>query len=185
MNKEIWKDIKSYEGIYQVSDKGNVKTLRGRKRLLKLHIKTDGYHRVSLCVNYKVKYCQVHVLVWNAFGNKRKINGYEIDHINAIKNDNRIENLQLITHSENIKKNHRERPLDTNKYLSNKKLKGCFSMTEAAKLYGCSKQYISNLIFMKRLPAYRVGGRFLIESSEVEKLLEKKNANRKLKQISK
>ena len=72
---EIWKDIQNYEGSYQVSNYGRVKSLsrvdsRGNKRnekILKLDKDRQGYKNVYLCKNGKRKFYQVHRLVANAF----------------------------------------------------------------------------------------------------------------------
>jgi hypothetical protein len=111
--EEIWKDIPGYEGMYQVSDLGNVKSLpRQIKRkdgricffkgtFLKKVDNGDGY----LVVNLKSKTYFVSVLVAMAFLNhtpsKYKI---IVDHINNIRNDNRLNNLQLITTRKNTSK---------------------------------------------------------------------------------
>jgi len=116
--KETFKDIKYYEGYYQVSDLGRVRSLkrtiidkngiriRIKKKILKLSIEArTGYLKVNLCKNGKTKTRYVHKLVAQAF-HDHKPNGYRriIDHKNAIKTDNRAINLQEISQSENIKK---------------------------------------------------------------------------------
>ena len=102
---EIWKDIEDYEGIYQISNLGNVKSLnyRGTKqeRLLKLIPNKIGYINVQLCKNGIVKPFYVHRLVAIAFLNKDN-NKNEVNHINMVKTDNRVENLEWCTKSENI-----------------------------------------------------------------------------------
>lgn len=101
---EIWKDIKGYEGLYQVSNLGNVKSLnynktKKEKQLTKLTIM--GYIKVGLSKNGKVKVHFVHRLVWEAF-NGPIPEGMCVNHINEDKTDNRYpENLNLMTHREN------------------------------------------------------------------------------------
>ena len=105
MIKEIFKDIPNYEGLYQVSNLGNVKSIKfNEHRLLKFGL-TSGYRRVNLYKNKTRQHCQVHVLVCIAFLN-HKPNGHKIvvDHINNDKLDNRVENLQLVTNRENTTK---------------------------------------------------------------------------------
>ena len=62
--EEIWKDIKGYEGLYQVSNLGNIKTLHPRTngKIMKQHIKR-GYYQVGLRRGKERKYFQVHELV--------------------------------------------------------------------------------------------------------------------------
>lgn len=104
---EIWKDIEGFEGRYQVSNFGNVKSLgckrNGKKeKILKQHYDKRGYKKVTLSKNYELKSFSVHRLVAIAFlenlENKRTVN-----HINGIKHDNRVENLEWCTDSENTK----------------------------------------------------------------------------------
>lgn len=112
---ETFKDIPNYEGFYQVSNLGNVKSLERRckvnnnaLRLVNERIlcnklsKKDGYHRVCLLKNGNEKTFLVHQLVAMAFLNHIP-NGYEkiINHKNFIRNDNRVENLEIVTSREN------------------------------------------------------------------------------------
>ena len=108
---EIWKDIPNYEGRYQVSDLGGVRSL---DRLDSLDRKIQGkvmsnrmggnYFKVSLCKDGKIKDEYVHVLVAESFLNHKKQRGIVVDHINNDGFDNRLENLQIITQRENINK---------------------------------------------------------------------------------
>lgn len=70
--KEIWKDIEGYEGLYQVSNLGRVKSFIGpnhcnREIIKTLIISNNGYLRVGLCKNSKLKYASVHRLIAKAF----------------------------------------------------------------------------------------------------------------------
>ena len=98
--KEIWKDIKGYEGMYQVSNLGRVRSLKyGKYKILK-GSKTNGYLQVRLSKNgYQTTY-RIHRLVAETFIDK--IEGKNcVDHINGIRDDNRSENLRWCTVKEN------------------------------------------------------------------------------------
>ena len=109
-NTEKWKDVPNYEGLYQVSNMGNVKSLgndkKRKEKILNNQKDSKGYLRVSLSKNGKVKPMLIHHLITIVFlghipdGTRRIV----IDHINNIKTDNRLENLQLITNRQNTSK---------------------------------------------------------------------------------
>ena len=105
MSEEIWKDIKGFEGIYQASNLGRIKSLK-RPYRLKEKIKKPtrdryGYYQVRLSKQSIGKGYLVHRLVWEAF-NGHIPEGYEVNHINEVKTDNRLSNLSLVTHRENL-----------------------------------------------------------------------------------
>ena len=106
--KEVWRDIPNYEG-YQVSNLGRVKSLeridalgrRVKEKILKPIITRNGYYLTGLYKNSVKKKYYVHRLVWIAF-NGQIPEGYEVNHINEVKADNRLSNLNLMTHKENM-----------------------------------------------------------------------------------
>lgn len=104
MTKEVWRDIEGYEGLYQVSDQGRVKSLghkwRKSERILKPVVRQDGYQVVNLYAGGKPKTFKVHRLVCQAF-HENPDNKPQVNHINEIKTDNRASNLEWATAREN------------------------------------------------------------------------------------
>jgi hypothetical protein len=115
--QEIWKDIPDYDGLYQVSNLGRVKSLpkkwisgRGVLRshngkILKCSFNNGGYCQYRISKNGITSTFLGHVLVAITFLN-HKPNGHTmvVDHINDVKTDNRLENLQVVTHRYNCYK---------------------------------------------------------------------------------
>lgn len=110
---EEWRDIKDYEGLYQISSLGRVKSLQRyvyhetqnhkalrRERILKTRLGERGYFYMSLCKNAKIKTFKVHRLVAFAFHDNPE-NKPTVNHKNGIKTDNRAINLEWATYSEN------------------------------------------------------------------------------------
>ena len=101
---EVWKDIEGFEGKYQVSNMGRVKSLTRKVwnytkpgRILKPGMKENGYLQVSLRNGDKSeKHAHVHRLVANAFI-PNPSNLPEVNHKNLNKKDNRVENLEWCT----------------------------------------------------------------------------------------
>jgi len=102
INNEIWKDIKGFENKYQISNLGRVKSLLTNK-YLKHCINGSGYYLVTLCYNGKKYNKSIHKLLADTFLIKES-NDLVVDHINNIKTDNRLENLQFTTHRINVTK---------------------------------------------------------------------------------
>lgn len=115
MLKEYWKDIAGYEGLYQVSDKGNVRSVdrwlnaKGDgKRLwkgvmLKPIKRSDDYLYVGLSRNSVLKPTHVAILVAKAFPQicGEWFEGAQVDHINTDRTDNRAVNIRVCTHLQN------------------------------------------------------------------------------------
>lgn len=106
---EIWKPISGWEGLYEISNHGRVKSLArltstGNRsvpeRILK-HNVMKGYHCVTLQYAGKHKVYRVHRLVIGAFGEQQPSDEHEVNHIDGDKANNCIENLEWVTPKEN------------------------------------------------------------------------------------
>ena len=110
---EEWRAVKDYEGLYEVSNIGRIKSLNyngtGKEGLLKQQSNHKGYKTVMLRKDNKGKTFKVHRLVAEAFIPNPE-NKPQIDHINCIRDDNRVENLRWVTGKENM-----ENPLTKDK----------------------------------------------------------------------
>lgn len=162
---EIWKDIKGYEGIYQVSNLGNVKSLErkesyclnGKKiirkreeKILSKCVDNQGYVIVALSLKRKIKYFKVHRLVATYFVDNPKNNDV-VNHIDCNKVNNNANNLEWCTTKDNI--NHAFKNNLIKHYT--RKIKciednKCFqSIKEASLFYGIQRQNI-NAVLAKR-----------------------------------
>lgn len=118
---EQWKDIPGYEGLYQVSDLGRVKSLYNNI-ILKPRTAGNGYFAVGLYKNKQQRQFIVHRLVWTVFNGPIPEN-MQINHINEDKTDNRLANLNTMSAKENINwgtRNDRASQTMTNGKLSKK-----------------------------------------------------------------
>lgn len=109
--ENVWKDIVGYEGIYQVSNEGEVKSLyrivdRGllpnriqKERILKKSINAQGYYVVNLTKEGKQKVHTVHSLVAMCFIGDRA--GLDTNHIDSNRLNNCIDNLEYVSRREN------------------------------------------------------------------------------------
>lgn len=111
---EVWKDVKGYEGFYQVSNKGRVKSLARtivrsdgqyksiKEKILKSGTSSKGYQQINLCRNGKQKTMKIHRLVAEAYIPNSK-NKPEVNHKDGDKSNNVISNLEWVTPKENMR----------------------------------------------------------------------------------
>lgn len=129
--EEIWKDIKGFEGFYQISNKGRLASFyRGVFHILSNKNSKGGYFSVVLHGDKgKRKYTRIHRLVYETFvGEIPKGKKYHIHHINGNKQDNRLENLIYLSSSEHQQKHINENPkilngmINYNKHIRPKRI---------------------------------------------------------------
>lgn len=160
MNEEIWKDIEGYEGLYQVSNMGRVRSLDSKDRLgrfKKGKIKNavnngTGYLVVNLKKDAQQKMITVHRLVAEAFienpESKRCIN-----YIDGNKRNNKVENLEWCTHAENMYHAYKNKlifPPRGKKVLCVELNKEFDSINSAEKWVGVKGSRIGNVCQLKR-----------------------------------
>ena len=160
---EVWKDAVGYEGIYEVSNKGKVRSSKDKitkskrhgvrkwqQRILRQKTDKNGYKRVSLWKNKTDKTFLVHRLVALAF--LPEVEGKEyINHIDGNPSNNYVENLEWCNHKENLIHAYKNRlnkaPDPIVLYnLNTHELKYFYSKAEASRFLGRSHGYISNLL---------------------------------------
>ena len=168
MKNEEWRDVVGYEGLYQVSDQGRVKSLErknclGRtvkERILKSRTNRYGYMEVNLCAGGKRKVFAVHRLVCQAF-HENLDNKPQVNHLNEDKKDNRACNLEWCTCKEN--NNHGTRNVRMAKAQSKqvgqftregKLIKIWPSLSEVKRQLGFSQSHISEAARGKLKTAY-------------------------------
>lgn len=143
---EIWKDIKGYEGLYQVSNWGRVKSLKyGKERILKPQKDRGGYLRIGLYKDRKFKLTKIHRLVAEAFL-ENPDNLPEVNHRDENKKNNRVENLEWCTHLYN--QNYGTRNNRIGKTLS-KTRTGIFNTKCSKPVY----QYTLDGVFVREWPS--------------------------------
>lgn len=111
MAEEIFKDVKGYEGVFQVSNLGNVKSLQRKafnghsmidikEKILSQRLSSNGYPKVTFRNQERFHSPMVHRLVAEAFIQNPE-NKKQVNHINGNKSDNRVENLEWVSSMEN------------------------------------------------------------------------------------
>lgn len=173
MVEEVWKDIPGYEGYYQVSNLGFVRSLDREMvinhpigglrtvfkegKLLKNKLNNHGKIMVSLSKQNQVKEVQVHRLVLLAFIGEPS-DGRECCHKNDNQTDNRLENLYWGTRMENI----------ADKYRNGKQLMGSEVITH--KLKECEVWLIKKLLETKKYSDVFISKMFRVDITTIQKI---------------
>lgn len=140
---EIWKDINGYEGLYQVSNEGRVKSFYRNKIL---NLKGHPYVQLTLCKNGKKEYPLLHRIIWETF-NGDIPEGIQVNHHDENKENNALWNLELMTPEANINYGNR------NKKVS-EKMKG---IKPSIKAIQKSKDLFSQKVYQYNLDGELVG----------------------------
>jgi hypothetical protein len=145
------KEIKGYEGYYYINEVGIIYNRFDKK--CKIHISKNGYCVVNFCVNYKTRQKYLHRIIAETF--IPNPNNYKtVNHINGIKTDNRIENLEWMSLEDNLKhaykigiKNNEHSKLKILDTSTNIQYVG---INEASKNKGISYSHLSKMLSGKR-----------------------------------
>ena len=198
---EEWKDIDGYNGDYQVSTTGRIKSYKNanKPRILSLFYRRSGYLRVTLCKNGKLKTHDIHRLVAKAFL-PNPLNLPEVNHKDEDSSNNRVENLEWCTskynanyggRTEKIRKalKGKPKPRRRNKMTKNKLLnevnlndlgKDFYTVSEAAQILGCHPRKVYS-----HKPDRKEGGRSLIHKSTIVFIAKHENAILRRREFSK
>ncbi len=153
---KIWKDLVGYEGLYKISSFGEIFSCKKNRIIIKS--KTQGYYHFGARKNGKNRTLRVHVMVMKTFIGERP-NGKCINHIDGIKTNNCLSNLEYCTLSENTKHAHSLGLANINKYGLNiacklnlkeiseikKMIKMGISQKEIAKKFNVHKSNVSKI----------------------------------------
>jgi hypothetical protein len=104
--KEIWKDILNYEGLYQASTFGKIKSLKRNNtngKILKPFLNSNGYLYITLSKNGKCKNFKIHKIIASTFIGEPTFDKKEIRHLNGNRFDNNSSNLKYGNRSEQMK----------------------------------------------------------------------------------
>jgi hypothetical protein len=130
---ELWLPVVGYEGLYEISNLGRVKSLPRNgtanfERILKASKNSDvGYLKLSFSKNNIIKTKYIHVVVAEAFLNHVAKKGIVVDHIDNNRTNNKLDNLRVITHTENILRGKNSNTNNSNIYNVNGKFRVLFN----------------------------------------------------------
>lgn len=147
MQKEVWKDIPNFEGIYQISNHGNLKSFKALSngRILSLKNKRKDYFSVVLTSSNNKRSTRIHRLVAEAFI-ENPLQKSQVNHIDGDKQNNHVSNLEWVTPSENIthsvknNPNHVAKMIEYNTMLRPKKIKQVSFCGKVLAVYNNSKE---------------------------------------------
>lgn len=164
---EVWKDIQGYEGLYKISNKGEIKNAK-TNNILKQYLSNRGYLRVTLFKKSKPKKFTVHRLVAENFIKnnyiQKEISELQINHKDGNRSNNNVENLEWCTAQENtyhaLKNGLRKMkiPYSEHNNVCEKYRKGKI-MKDIAKEYNVNTSTIRNILIHKKVKIRKKGDR--------------------------
>ena len=114
---EIWKDVPEYEGFYQISNLGNVKNIKTNQ--IKKSYYNNGYLRTDLYKDKKIKRYYIHRLIAITFLGLDCDSKMQVDHIDNNRLNNNLNNLQILSQKDNLKKQMINMKNNMKKYQNN------------------------------------------------------------------
>ncbi len=165
--KEEWRPVVGHEGWYSISSLGRLRRDalgRGVKRphLLMGSTHREGYKMVRLCAGRtNVRPCKIHQLVAEAFLGPRPV-GHEVNHKNGIPGDNRVENLEYLTHRDNVRHTI---------YVLRRPWAARGSRVGSARLSETEVKTIRLLYAQQFLSQSEIGERFCVTQSTISKIV--------------
>ena len=165
--KEIWKKIDKYEDLYEISDFGNIRNVK-RGNVVKSIINATGYSHVFLYKNGIPKQFLIHRLVAKAFIPNPKMLK-EINHLDGVRNNNRIDNLEWCSRKHNVNYNRKFNNMKPKKImrknLTNLTVDEFASVRKASKVLGIN---VNTLI--RYLKQHKIVNNFMFVYKESEEI---------------
>lgn len=161
---EIWKDIEGFNGLYQVSNYGNVRSFHGRVSGMKFKIDKDGYFHIGLTKEGKQRTFRVHRLVAKEFI-ENPLNLPEVNHKDLNKQNNNSDNLEWVSSRENKKHYHKDERKNTGVIKVGKTYRVQFTVNRKLYYIGVFKNYDQALL------AYNEAFEFKDSTEMINKLI--------------
>lgn len=195
-NGEVWRPVDGYEDLYEVSNKGRVKSLKGwsgnkhfskyveREKILKGSMTSTGYWKVELVKNKIVKSHKVHRLVAKAFLDNPN-NYMTVNHIDGNPLNNCVDNLEWCTQKHNV-----QHAIDTGlkkvfdvprDVLEDMYIERQMQIDEIASIYSVSSRTISNLL--KKHGIRKEGVKYNISIEELKRMFEQGKTNKEIAEL--
>ena len=187
--KEVWRDVPGYEGYYQASNLGRIKSLERKveynnqedrilkEKIMKLNPTSRGYIRISLCKKGRSRSHFVHRLILSAFIGESNL---QVNHIDGVKTNNNIDNLEYVTNQENIAHAVKIGLIKNNSKINEKLIikdyKNGFRLRQLERKYKTSHQDIRKVLKANNIEIESKGirrRRYEIDEIDLKRLIDK------------